>query len=137
MIKEIWINLPVKEVNKSRAFFTAIGFTLNEQYGNSDQSASLFVGSKNIVLMLFNEKQFSGFTQQPIADTAKGTEVLFSIDAESPDETDALAKKVTDAGGTVFAAPGWNQGWMYGFGFADPDGHRWNVLYMDFSKMPK
>ncbi|MBS1653871.1 MAG: VOC family protein [Bacteroidetes bacterium] len=137
MTKEIWINLPAKDVNKSRAFFTAIGFTLNDHYGNSDHSASFFVGSKNIVLMLFNEKQFSGFTQQPIADTSKGAEVLFSLDAESPEETDAFAKKVTDAGGTVFAVPGWNQGWMYGFGFADPDGHLWNVLYMDFSKMPK
>jgi uncharacterized protein len=137
MIKEIWVNLPVKDVTKSKAFFSAIGFSLNERYGNSEQSASFLVGSKNVVLMLFNESQFKGFTRHELTDTAKSTEVLFSIDAESPEETDALAKKVAEAGGAVFAKPGWNQGWMYGFGFTDPDGHRWNVLHMDFSKMPK
>ncbi|MEO6168298.1 MAG: VOC family protein [Chitinophagales bacterium] len=137
MIKQIWINLPVKNINKSRDFFVQLGFTLNTQYGNSENGASLFVGEKNVVVMLFPETIFRGFTSNEITDPKKGTEVLFSIDAESREEVDELARKVVAAGGSVYNEPGDNQGWMYGFGFMDIDGHRWNVLYMDFSKMPK
>lgn len=137
MTKELWINLPVKDVNKSREFFTTLGFTLNPHYGNSAESASFLVGSKNIVLMLFAEAAFKNFTQHAIADTKQGTEVLLSIDAESRTEVDELAQQAARAGGVVFSAPAEHQGWMYGCGFADLDGHRWNVLYMDMSKMPK
>jgi hypothetical protein len=137
MTKELWINLPVKDVNKSREFFTKLGFTLNSHYGNSAESASFFVGSKNIVVMLFAEAAFKGFTRNELADPQKGTEVLFSIDAESRAEVDELAQKAAQAGGTVFSAPAEHQGWMYGCGFADLDGHRWNALYMDMSKMPQ
>ncbi|KAA0227500.1 extradiol dioxygenase [candidate division KSB1 bacterium] len=137
MTKELWINLPVKDVNKSREFFTKLGFTLNPHYGNSAESASFLVGTKNIVVMLFAESAFKGFTRNEIADTQKGTEVLLSIDAESRAEVDELAKKAAKAGGTVFGEPDEHQGWMYGCGFTDLDGHRWNVLHMDMSKMPK
>lgn len=137
MTKELWINLPVKDVNKSREFFTQIGFSLNPHYGNSDESASLLVGSKSIVLMLFAESAFKNFTRHAVADTKQATEVLFSIDSESREEVDEMAKKAAKAGGTIFGKPGEHQGWMYGCGFTDLDGHRWNVLYMDMSKMPK
>jgi predicted lactoylglutathione lyase len=60
-----------------------------------------------------------------------------SIDAESREEVDCLATTIKNAGGTIFAEPGENQGWMYGCGFCDLDGHRWNILYMDFEKMPQ
>ena len=137
MTKELWINLPVQDVNKSRAFFTKLGFALNPHHGNTAESASFFIGSKNMVLMLFPEAMFKNFTQHAIADTKQGTEVLLSIDAESRAEVDDLAKKAAQAGGTVFSAPAEHQGWMYGCGFVDLDGHRWNVLYMDMGKMPK
>jgi predicted lactoylglutathione lyase len=135
--KQLWINLPVKDVARSKAFFIAIGFTPNPRYGNTDQSASLLVGEKNAVIMLFAEPAFRSFTRADVCDTTRGTEVLFSIDAESRDEVDELARKVVAAGGTLFAPPEETQGWMYGCGFADPDGHRWNVLHMDMAKMPK
>jgi uncharacterized protein len=137
MIKKLWINLPVKDVAKSRAFYTAIGFKLNEQYGNGEHSASILVGEDNVNLMLFPEAQFKQFTRHEMIDTAKGSEVLFSFDAESPKELDEIMSKVEAAGGSIFAKAGWNQGWMYGSGFCDPDGHRWNILHMDFEKMPK
>lgn len=137
MTKQLWINLPVKNVAASKEFFTAIGFTLNPHFGNSDESASLLVGDKGIVVMLFTEGAFKNFTRAEIADVKQGTEVLFSIDAESPEEVDEMAKKATAAGGTIFGKPEEVQGWMYGCGFTDLDGHRWNVLYMDMSKMPK
>jgi uncharacterized protein len=136
MTKQLWINLPVKDIRRSKEFFTGIGFSPNDQYGNSDNSASFLIGEKRIVLMLFDESSFRGFTQNAIADTRQASEVLFSLDAESRDEVDEMARKAEEAGGTVFAVPGENQGWMYGCGFSDPDGHRWNVLYLDFSKIP-
>jgi uncharacterized protein len=137
MTKEFWVNLPVKDINRSRKFFTEIGFSLNQKYGNSEESASFLIGDKNVVLMLFSEPVFKGFIRTEISDTSQSTEVLFSIDAENREEVDALAKKVSKAGGTIFSQPEEHQGWMYGFGFTDPDDHRWNVLYMDMSKIPK
>jgi predicted lactoylglutathione lyase len=137
MTKEIWINLPVKDVAKSKEFFKNIGFNFNTKYGDSDMSASLQLGEKGIIVMLFHESMFKNFTQNDIADTKAGNEILISFDAESPAEVDALAKKVEAAGGNVFGKPGEIQGWMYGCGFADLDGHRWNAVYMDWSRMPK
>ncbi len=135
MTKDIWLNLPVKNVANSKAFFTEIGFSHQPGPGNSDHSASFKIGSKDFILMLFDEPTFQGFTHHPITDTATSAEVLISIDAESREEVDQLVDKVFEAGGTVFGKP-FDQGWMYGFGFADLDGHRWNVLYMDMSQMP-
>lgn len=89
-----------------------------------------------MVVMLFNESVFKGFTRNEITDSKQATEVLLSIDAESKKEVSEMAKKAAEAGGTVFSEPE-DQGWMYGCGFADLDGHRWNVLYMDMEKMPK
>jgi predicted lactoylglutathione lyase len=134
MTKQLWLNLPVKDLEKSKKFFSELGFSFNTEHGNSPVSASLVVG-KN-VLMLFDEASFKNFTKTEIADTAKSNEILISIDVESKEEADELAKKVTNAGGIIYAGPGEKDGWMYGFAFTDLDGHRWNVLYMDISKMP-
>lgn len=136
MIKEIWLNLPVKEVAKSKIFFSKIGFSFNEQH-DTDHSTCMLVGKKNFVVMLFEEAMFEGFVQNKITDAQSGSEILISIDAESREEVDALARKAEEAGGTLFAKPAEIQGWMYGCGFTDLDGHRWNVLFMDFSKLSK
>ena len=135
MANDVWINLPVKDVTRSAAFFSALGFSPNPGPGNSDHSASFTIGSKKVVLMLFAEPVFHGFIKHGVADTMAGSEVLFSLGAESREEVDAMAEKAKAAGGTLFAEPQDNQGWMYGCGIADLDGHRWNVLYMDPSKM--
>jgi uncharacterized protein len=137
MIKEFWINLPVKDVIKAQAFYTSIGFKLNQQFNNTAQTASFLIGHKNVVMMLFTETLFKGFTQQPITDTTTSNEVLFNIDADNEVEVNELAQKIENSGGTLASKPNWNQGWMYGFNFCDLDGHRWNVLYMDMSKLPK
>jgi len=136
MTKEIWVNLPVKNIEVAVAFFTAIGFSFNTNFGGDPKTAAcMLVGSKNVVVMLFQEQLFESFTQKKLADTGVGSEVLFSIDAESKEEVDALAAKVTAAGGTVYSPPALVQGWMYGCGFIDMDGHRWNVLFMDMAAM--
>ncbi|MBW1657072.1 MULTISPECIES: VOC family protein [Flavobacterium] len=135
MTKQIWLNLPVKDVAKAKDFFWKIGFSFNEQH-DTPSSTCMVVGENNFVVMLFEEMLFSSFSQNGVVDTKSGSEVLISIDAESREEVDELAKKAAEAGGTVFAPPAESQGWMYGCGFADLDGHRWNVLFMDFSKLP-
>ncbi|MCV9932698.1 extradiol dioxygenase [Flavobacterium sp. LS1R47] len=134
MAKQIWLNLPVKDVAKSKAFFSKIGFSFNEEH-DTPKSTCMLVGEGKFVIMLFEEKMFEDISQNKLTDTKTSSEILISIDAESKEEVDTIAKKVQEAGGNVFAAPSLNQGWMYGCGFADLDGHRWNSLFMDFSKL--
>lgn len=137
MIKEFWLNLPVKDINRSKAFFTKLGFKFNTQNGSSDTSACLFMGDKNVVVMLFEEPAFKGFINHEVADTAKGSEILLSIGTHSKNEVDEITQKAVEAGGTSSHQPSEMKGWMYGSLFVDLDGHRWNVLYMDMSKMQK
>ncbi|MDQ4122660.1 MAG: extradiol dioxygenase [Acidobacteriota bacterium] len=135
MAKEIWLNLPVKDVGKSKEFFGKLGFAFNEKY-TSDEMACMLIGEKNFQVLLFPEKTFKGFTRSEVSDAGQTAECLISLDAASREEVDEMAKKAWEAGARVFAEPDEIQGWMYGFAFADLDGHRWNVVHMDFSKMP-
>ncbi|WP_127139173.1 VOC family protein [Flagellimonas oceanensis] len=136
-MKTIWLNLPVKDVKKSKEFFKAIGLKENPMHEKADHMGSFLIGENNFVLMLFPESSFKKFAQNEISDTQKGTEVLINIDAQSKAEVDAMARTVKQAGGKVFAEPGESEGWMYAFGFEDLDGHRWSMLFMDMKKMPK
>ncbi len=136
MTRSIWINLPVKDVSQSSAFFTKIGFTLNPSYGIREESASFLIGDDKLVIMLFEKSFYEGFAGVDLPENLTGSEVLFSLDAASPEEVDEIAKNVVEAGGTIYGAPGYKDGWMYGCGFIDLDGQRWSVLYMDTSKMP-
>jgi uncharacterized protein len=136
MTKEMWLNFPVRDLGKTKEFFSRIGFSLNEQHTN-DEMACFSVGEKKMTVAFFAEKTFRGFTKSEISDARARAEVLISFDAESREEVDETARKVFEAGGAIFSEPAEIQGWMYGCGFADLDGHRWNVLYMDSSKMPK
>ena len=136
MENDIWINLPSKDLAKSKAFFLKLGFRINERH-SSPGMVSLIVGKPNLIVNLFPTTVFEGFSQHPATDTASSTEVLFSFGASSPAEVDAMANTVAAAGGVLFGKPGGKDGWMYGFGFADVDGHRWNMVYMDVSKIPR
>jgi predicted lactoylglutathione lyase len=136
MSKEAWLNLPVKDVTKSCEFFRAIGFNINESH-NTEHMAAVSAGEGKAVIMLFPNAAFEGFSKAKITNTAQSNEVLISFGADTAAEVDETAKKVKGAGGNVFSEPAESQGWMYGFAFADLDGHRWNMLYMDMEKMPK
>ena len=136
-IKQVWLNLPVKNMSVSKTFFKEIGFTPNPMHENNPQAGSFFIGEQKMVMMLFPEELFARFCRHTIADTSKGCEILINIDAQSREEVDAMAALVKKAGGSIFAEPGEADGWMYAFGFADPDGHRWSMLYMDMNNMPK
>jgi predicted lactoylglutathione lyase len=136
MTKQFWLNLPVRDIEKSKRFFSALGFTLNDHMGGAD-SACFLIGQQNAVLMLFPIDQMENFMMTKVSDTSAGSEMLLSFDAESREEVEQLARLAAENGGTVYGEPTEIHGWMYGCGFCDPDGHRWNVLYMDMSKMPQ
>jgi len=137
MIKQLWINLPVKDVKASKAFFTKLGFAFNPGHGETDTSACLIVDEKKTAIMLFEENQLKDFLMNDVTNTKTSNEVMISFSAETKAQIDEMAKKAEAAGANVFSKPAEIQGWMYGFAFADLDGHRWNMLYMDMDKMPK
>ena len=130
MTKELWVNLPVKNIQKSKKFFSDIGFSFNEDR-ESETMAAMMVGEKKVPVILFEESTFQSVIQHNVTDTEKSSETMLSFDAECREEVDELATKVQKAGGNVFSGPAEVQGWMYGCAFTDPDGHRWNILYMD------
>ncbi len=133
----MWINLSSKNLVKAKEFFTKIGFEINTRH-QAAHMVSMFVGKNKVVVNLFEEKLFQDFIGgQNISDTKQSNEILFSIGADSPNEVDAIAAKVEAAGGVLYGKPAYKDGWMYGFGFIDLDGHRWNILYMDMTKIPK
>ncbi len=135
MAKDFWINLPVADIARARAFFEAIGFNVDAG-ASGPEMVAMRLGDKRLAVMLFPEARFAHFAGAPVADAVRGAEVMISFDAESRAEVDALPARVTAAGGTVYAPPAEIEGWMYGAAFADPDGHRWNILHMDPARMP-
>ncbi|MCM5663640.1 VOC family protein [Galbibacter mesophilus] len=135
-IQNVWLNLPVKDLEKSKQFFRDIGFRENPMHSEVPHLGSFLVGEKDFVLMLFPENEISGYTGLPVNDTHKTSQMLINIDAQSKEQVDAFAESVKGAGGNVYFEPKEVQGWMYITSFADLDGHRWSMLYMDSEKMP-
>ncbi|TWT07946.1 extradiol dioxygenase [Planococcus sp. CPCC 101016] len=128
-MKELWINLPVKDLNRSSEFFDKIGVTVMERDDNNNEMVGLVVGQHQVHVMLVLEERFKRFTRNELMDADQSTEALFSISVETRDELDEIIGKVKQAGGFVFAEPAEQSGY-YGAGFADLDGHRWNLLVM-------
>jgi predicted lactoylglutathione lyase len=133
MHKQIYVNLPVKDLARSRAFFSSLGFGFNPQFSN-DAGACMIIG-ENIFAMLLAESFFQGFTKKRIADARETTEVLICISCESREEVDALVQKALAAGGRA-PNPVQDHGFMYGHGFEDLDGHVWELSFMDMSAVP-
>lgn len=133
MIRQIFVNMPVKDLPRSKAFFEALGLSFNPRFTN-DQGACLVIAD-NIHAMLLVEPFFQGFTQLPLADARQCTEVLLALSCDSRAEVDALVAQARAAGGSTPNAPV-DHGFMYQHGFADPDGHQWEVFWMDESAAP-
>lgn len=136
-VKQLWLNLPVKDIERSKKFFLDIGFEENPIHKDSANLAGFLIGNHDFVLMLFPEKDFKSFTNHEVSDTELGSEMLINIDAQSKQEVDDMEALVRKAGGEVYQSASLSQSWLYGFGFKDLDGHRWAVLYMDMGKMPR
>lgn len=133
MSRKIFVNLPIKNMERSRAFFGALGFSFNPQFTN-DQGACMVIAD-DIYTMLLVESFFQTFTKKPVADATKTTEVLICLSCESRAEVDELVRKAIAAGGTA-PNPAQDHGFMYGHGFTDLDGHVWELMYMDPNAAP-
>jgi predicted lactoylglutathione lyase len=134
MARKIFVNLPIKEMKRSKAFFTSLGFSFNPQFTN-EQGACMVV-SDDIFVMLLIEPFFKTFTKKPILDAAKGTEVLVCLSCDSRGEVDELVRKAVAAGAKT-PVDVQDHGFMYSHGFEDLDGHLWELVYMDMSAVPE
>lgn len=133
MARKIFVNLPIKDMKRSQAFFSALGFSFNPQFTN-EQGACMVI-TEDIYAMLLVEPFFQTFTKKAIADAQKSTEVLVCLSCESRAEVDELVQKALAAGGKAPNAPQ-DHGFMYGHGFEDPDGHIWELMWMDPGAVP-
>ena len=128
MAKKIFVNLPVKDLNKSVAFFTKLGFTFNPQF--TDETATCMIVAEDIYVMLLTEPKFRTFTPKAICDATKSTEVLVALSCDSRGEVDELVRKAVSAGGSTYNKPQ-DHGFMYAHGYQDLDGHIWEVFFME------
>ncbi|MCR8630465.1 VOC family protein [Paenibacillus radicis (ex Xue et al. 2023)] len=127
---KIFVNLPVKDLNKTVDFFTSIGFEFNPQF--TDENATCMVISEHIFVMLLVEPFFKTFTQKDIIDATKSTEAIIALSADSREKVDEIVNKALAAGGTPSKEP-MDHGFMYSWSFQDIDGHLWELVYMDES----
>jgi predicted lactoylglutathione lyase len=128
MSRKIFVNLPVRDLKKTMAFFSALGFSFNRQF--TDDKAACMVISDEAYAMLLTEPFFKTFTKREVCDTGRATEALIALSCESRAEVDLLVKKALANGGSP-AMPSQDHGFMYGHSFYDVDGHHWEVLWMD------
>jgi|SRR5215475_324123 len=127
-MRMIFINLPVRDLKASKEFFTALGFDLDPEF--SDDKAACMVVDQNIYIMLLAEERFRDFVVGEISDATKTTEVLTCLSADSREHVDETVAKAIAAGGRPWK-PILEEGPMYGGSFQDPDGHVWELMYME------
>jgi predicted lactoylglutathione lyase len=127
--KMIFVNLPVTDLERSVAFYEAVGATQNPQF--SDRTAACMVFSDTIHAMLLTHDKWRQFTTRPIPDAHTSAQVLLCLSEESRDGVDSVATKAGSAGGKLDPTPIQDFGFMYGRSFEDPDGHIWEVMWMD------
>ncbi|MFZ6647877.1 VOC family protein [Undibacterium sp. TJN25] len=133
MSTQIFVNLPVKDLNKSVEFFTRMGYTFNPQF--TDENATCMIVSDTIYVMLLVEKFFKTFTEKDICDSRKSTEVLLCLSCDSRAQVDEMVAKAVAAGGATPSQPK-DYGFMYGHGYEDLDGHNWELMYMEPAATP-
>jgi len=133
MAKQVFINLTVKDPQKSMAFYEALGFTNNPQF--SDDTAKCMVWSEHIYLMIMTHEKFAGFATKPIADTKTNLAALFSLSVDSVDEINTMLNNGLNAGGTEPSEMK-DYGFMVQRTIEDFDGHTWEIFFMDMRKFP-
>jgi predicted lactoylglutathione lyase len=129
MSRMIFVNLPVEDLERSKAFYAALGFVNEPKFTN--EAAAAMVLSDTIVVMLLTKPFYSTFTSKPIADAHSSSEVLLCISCESPAEVDRINDAAASNGGKADVGPKQDMGFMYGRSFEDPDGHIWEPMWMD------
>jgi uncharacterized protein len=126
--RKIFVNLPVKDLGESVDFFTQLGFSFDPRF--TDETATCMIVSDEAFVMLLVEDRFKDFTDKKLCDPTTHTEAIFALSAESREEVDQLVHKALTAGGQASREPV-DHGFMYESSFQDPDGHMWEVIWMD------
>jgi uncharacterized protein len=129
MTQMIFVNLPVSDLEKSRGFLEALGAVNEPRF--TDETAACMTISESIHVMLLTHEKFSQFTPHPIADATQGSEVLLCLSAASRESVDTAVERAVASGGTADPSPKQDYGVMYGRSVADPDGHMWEIMWMD------
>lgn len=129
MHKQIIFNLPVKDLEKSKAFFTALGFSFSDKFSN-DQAAFMEIVGNDIRAMLMTETFFNSLINKPVVNAKEANEVIICLSCESREEVDSLIAKATAAGARIPHPPE-DHGFMYDQGFEDLDGHLWNLVWAE------
>ena len=127
--RKIFVNLAVKDIDRSVQFFTKLGFTFDPRF--TDEQATCMIVSDEAFVMLLVEGRFQDFTKKELADPARQTEAIMAVSAESRTQVDELADTALASGGSAANEPIDMDGFMYGRSFQDPDGHLWEVVWMD------
>ena len=133
MFRQIFVNLPIQDMARSQAFFKALGLSFNQRFTN-EHGACLEIG-ENFYAMLLVQPFFQGFTQKTISDAHKSTEVILALSVDSRAEVEDVIARAVAAGATTPNAPQ-DHGFMFQHGFADLDGHQWEVFWMDEAAAP-
>ncbi len=131
MSQMIFVNLPVADLAKSRAFLEALGGVNEPKF--TDETAACMQLSDSIFVMLLTHAKFSQFTPRPIADANAGSEVLLCLSTDSRESVDSTIQRAVAAGGSADPAAKQDYGVMYGRSVSDPDGHIWEIMWMDAS----
>jgi uncharacterized protein len=134
MATKIFVNLPVKDLDQSMAFYRKLGYSFNPQF--TDATAACMVISEDIYAMLLTHPKFKEFTPKPIADATKSTEVLVALSCDDRAQVDDIVRKAVAGGGRTYSEPK-DYGFMYAHGYQDLDGHIWEVFWMDPSHVQK
>lgn len=127
MHQQIYVNLPVKDLPRSKDFFSSLGYRFEPKFTN-EKGACMILG-ENLHIMLLTREFFATFTDQPVSDARERTEVLIALPCDSREQVDSLVSKAKAAGATVPREPQ-DHGFMYGHGYQDLDGHIWELFYM-------
>jgi uncharacterized protein len=127
--KKIWANLAVKDVERTREFYTTLGFKRNGEHNHSDL-VSFFIGEENFIVHFFANNVLKKAIEGELSDLTQGNEIIFTLSAGNKDEVNAWAEEILKAGGKLYSKPSEFGEGYYGFVFADPDGHKWNVFHM-------
>lgn len=133
MPRMLFVNLPVADLAKSMAFYTAIGFKNNPHF--TDDTAACMVWSETIYVMLLSHAKWKTFTERPICPTTS-SEVSLALNFDSREAVDAIIEAAANNGGTADINPAQDHGFMYGRDFLDPDGHVWGPFWMDPAAIP-
>ena len=134
MARQLFVNLPVRNLDKTVEFFTALGFSFNPAF--TDENATCMIVNDGAYVMLLVESYFKTFTSKSVAATADTAEAIMSFSLESRESVDEVIRTALTSGGTA-SEEAQDYGFMYTHSFQDPDGHLWEVFWMDPAGPPK